>query len=154
MELVITPFESVGSIQFGALPEVVRTTLNTPWQTFLKDLDVPEQPTDAFNESGLHVHYMEGKCEAVECFAPATLTFQSKLLIGQPYREVKAWLASIDPMIRFDDCGLQACSFGIGIYAPNFSENENPDALVEGVLVGSNKFMEKEKAILRAAGLL
>jgi hypothetical protein len=55
MELAITPFESVGSIKFGASPEVIRAAVNAPYETFLKDLDAPSQPTDAFDSSGFHV---------------------------------------------------------------------------------------------------
>lgn len=154
MELTIIPFKSVGSIQFGASPEVVRSAVNSPWTTFLKDLDAPDQPTDAFDEAGFHVHYTLGNCEAVECFAPAVLLFQNQPLIGQPYKEIKAWLESIDSNIHTYDSGIQARSFGISIYAPNFSETENSDALVEGVLVADSEYFNKQDAILRAAGLL
>jgi hypothetical protein len=147
MELTIIPFESVGPVTFGASPETVRASTNSPWTTFLKNLEAPDMPTDAFDEAGFHVYYASGKCEAVECFSPASLIFQGKELIGQPYKEVKEWLASIDSKIVYDgESGLQARSFGIGIYAPN--------AVVEGVIVVDKEYFDKQDEILRAAGLL
>jgi hypothetical protein len=155
MELTITPFESVGPVAFGASPEVVRAATNSPWTTFLKNLEAPDMPTDAFDEAGFHVYYADGKCEAVECFSPASLIFQGKELIGQPYQQIKEWLESIDSMIVHDgESGLQARSYGIGVYAPDFSEAERPDAVVQGVIVVDREYFDKQDAILRAAGLL
>jgi hypothetical protein len=155
MELTITPFESVGPVIFGASPEMVRTATNLPCTTFLKNLEAPDMLTDAFDEAGFHIYYSDGKCEAVECFSPASLLFQGKELIGQPYKKIKEWLESIDSAIFYDgESGLQARSYGIGVYAPNFSEAERPDAIIEGVMVVDKKYFDKQDAILRAADSL
>jgi hypothetical protein len=63
-------------------------------------------------------------------------------------------LESIDDNIQPYDAGIQARSLGISLYAPNFSEEETPDALVEGVLIADRQYFEKQDAMLRAAGLL
>jgi hypothetical protein len=154
MELLITPFESVGPIQFGATPAEVQAAVNAPWQTFLKDLEDPTQPTDAFDSCGLHVHYELGKCVAVECFDPAVLFFQGRQLTGQRYREIKTWLELIDPHIKATDSGIQARSLGIELYAPNYSELERPDEVVECVMVVDRNYFEKTDALLAAHGLL
>jgi hypothetical protein len=152
--LIVTPLKSVGKIEFGASPDGIRSAVNSPWKTFLKDIAAPDEPTDAFDEIGLHVYYVAGKCEAVECFAPAELILQGQQLLGEPYKVVKEWLESMDSNIHPYDSGIRARTLGISLYAPNFSETENPDAPVSGVLVGSQEYFEKEDTLLRAAGLL
>jgi hypothetical protein len=153
MKLIITPFKSVGPIQFGATPTEVQAAVNAPWKTFLKDLEDPSQPTDAFDSCGFHVHYELGKCVAIECFTPAVLFFQGRQLTGQPYREIKAWLESIDPHLKASDSGIQSRSLGIELYAPNYSELERPDEVVEGIMVVDRDYFEKTDALLAALGI-
>lgn len=142
MELNIIPFQSVGNINFGASPENIRSVINFPLKSFVKGpvSDIPT-PADSFDDGGIYIYYDNSNvCDAIEFFSPALLTFQGKLLIDQPYKEVSEWLASIDKNITYDDSGLKAHSLGIGIYAPNFEENERPDELVESVIVVSKGY--------------
>jgi hypothetical protein len=142
MELNIVPFQSVGSLRFGASPEIIRSVFNSPLKSFTKGAisDMPT-PTDAFDEDGVHVYYDKlNRCEAIEFYSPALLTFQGKLLVNQPYKEISEWLSSVDDNIVYDDSGLEARSLGIGLYAPNFDENERPDELVESVIVVSKGY--------------
>lgn len=154
MEFIITPLKSVSGIEFGATPEEIRSALNYPWRTFLRDVSAPDEPTDAFDEIGLHVHYVAGRCEAVDCFAPAKLILQDKQILGEPYKVIKGQLESMDSNIHAYDSGIRARTLCVSLYAPNFSETENPDAPVSAVLVGSKEYFDKEDALLRAAGLL
>jgi hypothetical protein len=78
MEMIITPFESVGPIQFGATPTEVQAAVS--------------------------------------------------------------------------DSGIQARSLGIELYAPNYSELERPDEVVEGVMVVDRDYFEKTDALLAALG--
>ncbi len=149
MELIITPFESVGIVKFGESPETVRSVLKSPCKSFMKSSS-SEMPTDAFDDIGVHVYYSQNKCEAVECFSPASLTFQGKILIGQPYKEIEKWLLSIDKNVVHGDSGIQSRSFGIGLYAPDFCETENPDATIEAVIVVDKEYFNKQDAILAA----
>jgi hypothetical protein len=137
MKLDIIPFQSVGAMEFGASPESIRAVLNSSPKSFVKgSLSDKPTATDAFDEVGIHVYYDESnKCEAIEFFSPALLTFQEKELVGQPYKAVSEWLASIDANIVRDDSGLEARSLGIGLYAPDYDENERPDGLVESAIV-------------------
>jgi hypothetical protein len=154
MELVITPLKSVGSIEFGSTAETIRSVVSSPWETFLKDLTAPDEPTDAFDEAGFHVYYVAGRCEAVECFAPAELTLNGQQILGKPYRVIKQLLESMDANIQPYDSGIRARTLCISLYASNFSDAENLDAPVSGVLVGSRKYFDREDALLKAAGLL
>lgn len=142
MELNITPFQSVGYMKFGASAKVIRSMFDFPLTSFVKGpaSDMPT-PVDAFDEGGIHIYYDKlNRCDAIEFFSPASLTFQGKLLIDQPYKEISKWLVSMDTNIVYNDSGLEARSLGIGLYAPNFDENERPDELVESVIVVSEGY--------------
>ena len=126
------PFQSVGAIELGKSPEIIRSVINSPWRSFLKG----STPTDAFEDAGIYVYYdKSNKSEAIEFFTPASLTFQGKVLVDKPYKEIRDWLASIDSNIIHNDSGIEARSLGIGLYAPSFDENERPDELVEAIIV-------------------
>jgi hypothetical protein len=68
-------------------------------------------------------------------------------------REIKAWLESIDPHLKASDSGIQARSLGIELYAPNYSELERPDEILEGVMVVDRDYFEKTDALLAALGI-
>jgi hypothetical protein len=143
MELPIIPLESVGPIKFGASPEAVQQAVNSPFMTAVKNLDLPDNPTDFFDEVGFHVYYADGQCEAVELFSPAFPTLDGKPIIGQPFREVKAWLESLDPDVQPYDSGIQSRSYGLRISSSNFSEEDNPDAPIGSMLVSNRGYFDK-----------
>jgi hypothetical protein len=148
MELPIVPFDSIGFVEFGASPDTVKASTNYLSESFMKT-PMSEMPTDAFDEIGIHIYYSSGKCDAVECFAPARPIFQGRQILGQPYEEIKKWLESIDPHIVFDGSEIQARSFGISV-SPGFSEIVGVNSVVEIVLVVDRGYFDRQDAALAA----
>jgi hypothetical protein len=148
MEFIIKPFESLGPVKFGATVDEVRTVLNSPWESFRKNVAV-DKTTDAFDQLGFHVYYNEAnQCEAIECFASATLSFQGQRLIGRSYQELRDWFKLIDPQIIIDSGGLEARSFGIAIYAPNFHEIDRPTEIIEGAMIVDRGYFQRGDEML------
>jgi hypothetical protein len=129
--------------QLGLLPAT-----SHPAKSFMKT-SMAEMPTDAFDSVGIHVYYSAGKCDAVECFAPASPVFQGKTVMGQPYEEIKKWLESIDSHIVIDGSEVQARSLGISISA-SFSETAEEVSVVESMLVVDKDYFDRQDAILAA----
>lgn len=133
MQLEIKPYVGVGPIRFGMTVEEVRKAVGQKPNPFRK---TPDEviPTDAFDEIGLHACYKEpGVCEAVEMALAADPTFQGHRLIERPFDEVLGWLRTLDDSVEVEDCGLTSYKLGIGLYAPEISDNIS--APVEAVIV-------------------
>jgi hypothetical protein len=124
----------VGKIRFGMTREDVQGLLGEPSATFYKGLST-ESPTDAYDDLGLHVYYNHppGCCEALEFFEPAQLFLDEKPLLGLSFHNLREWLASQDPALEIDEEGLTCFKYGIGVYAPDWTEN--PDLSTQGILV-------------------
>jgi hypothetical protein len=135
MEFVIRPYESVGPIKLGMTKEEIRTVM-------------PEKPedshsfrgpyTDSFQKSFLFAYYTkeDGVCEAVEFGEPIIAIFEGKPINGIPFAEAKNWLECFDNEMKFERyVGVTSFKLGIGLYAPNYDEEQEPDAHVEAVIV-------------------
>jgi hypothetical protein len=132
MQLAIMPYESAGPIRFGMAREAVRKTVGLPYSTFRKS---PESKTtsDAFDDEGIYIYYRESETvEAVEMALPARPTLEGVELLGRPYRDVSAFIKSLDSGTQEDDAGLTSFALGIGLYAP--SAAKEPVEPVESVI--------------------
>jgi hypothetical protein len=136
--LIIYPYHGVGLIRFGMMREDVRGVLGKPSATFYKGLST-ESPTDAYDDLGLHVYYNHpsGCCEALEFFEPAQLLLEEKSLFKLSFSQLKEWLLSQDPDLEVDEEGLTCFKYGIGVYAPDWTEDSNLSA--QGILVFNDK---------------
>ena len=133
MDLIIRPYESIGSVKFGMTVEEVRAILGGRFQYFMKSPS-SAMPTDAFEEKGIHVYYKEpGLCEAVEVTSPASPVFKGRPLIGRPFDELRNWFEEMDEEIMVDESGLTSLALGIGLYSPYASDS--PQEPVEAVIV-------------------
>jgi len=133
MQLPIIPYESVGPIRFGMTREDVRKTLALPYTSFRKSQE-SKTTSDAFDDEGIYVYYRESETvEAVEMALPAHPILKGVELLGRPYRDVSAFIESLDPGTTKDDSGLTSFKLGAGLYAPGAAKE--PIEPVESVIV-------------------
>jgi hypothetical protein len=139
----IEPYAGVGPIRFGMSIAQVRQVLAAPVESFCKS-ETTELPTDSFDTLGIHVYYkLPGICTAIE-FGNSQVnpTFQGRYLLNALYYEVKDWFRETDPDIDLDNSGLTSFKFGIGLYAPTVSKNQNQ--LIEGVIVFEKGYYDRD----------
>ncbi|MFJ7936014.1 hypothetical protein [Sporosarcina sp. NPDC096371] len=135
MEFVVKPYKSIGPIKLGMTKKEIRSVM-------------PEKPedshnirgpyTDYFIKSSLFAYYTEenGVCEAVEFTEPVIALFEGKQLNGIPFAEAKNWLENFDSEMTFEKyVGVTSYKLGIGLYAPKYDEEHEPDAYVEAVII-------------------
>lgn len=133
MRWIIEPHVGVGPLRFGMTRTEARATVARPCTAFQKG-DGPREPTDAFDELLLHVHYdNDARCVFIE-FGGGVLRpiFQGNDLLTRPFRGALAWFRRLDPGVELD-CGLSSRALGIGLYAP--AADEEPMRPAEGVAV-------------------
>ena len=106
MEFVIKPYESAGPIKIGMTKEEVRSFM-------------PEAPEDD--------HYF---CE------PPIAILEGKPINGVPFIEAKNWLENFDSELEEERfVGVTSFKLGVGLYAPNYYDDEDPTIPVEAVIV-------------------
>jgi len=137
-ELIIDPYKSVGEIKFGMTREEVRSLLGEPSTIFYKGLNT-QSPTDAYDNIGVHIyyHHPSGYCQALEFFEPSQLLLAEKQLFKLSFANLREWLSSQDPELEIDDEGLTCFKYGLGLYAPEWKEDDNLP--VQGVLVFNDR---------------
>lgn len=100
--------------------------------------DIRGAYTDFFSNSIVFVYYTEehGICEAIEFCQPTKALFNGRPLNGVPFIEAKQWLEQFDNALEDEEnVGVTSNKLGIGLYAPDYDEDEEPEALVEAVIV-------------------
>ncbi|WP_341322165.1 hypothetical protein NSQ62_01455 [Solibacillus sp. FSL H8-0523] len=135
MKFVIKPYESVGPIKLGMTKEGIRRVM-------------PEEPeddhyfrgpyTDHFVQMSFFAYYTgeDGVCEAIEFSDPSIAILEGKPINEVPFIEAKNWLEKFDPELkeeRFE--GVTSNKLGVGLYAPNYYDDEDPTIPVEAVIV-------------------
>ncbi|MEC0264531.1 hypothetical protein [Paenibacillus anseongense] len=65
-------------------------------------------------------------------------------LNGIRFIEAKQWLKQFDNSLEEDVVGVTSYKLGIGLYAPDYDEDEEPEALVEAVIVFKKAIMINE----------
>lgn len=137
----IEPYVGVNPIQFGMSIEQVRRVLSAPVEPFWKS-QTSELPTDAFDSLGIHVYYKQpGVCTAVEFGSTkANPTLQNRLLLQQPYSEMKQWISLIDPDLTYNSQGLTSFKLGVGFYVPALGIDRN--ALITGIIVFEKSYYD------------
>ena len=129
----IRAYEGILDCQFGMTIAQIHTILGFPESSF-KKAPTSECPTDAYDRLGFHIFYKAlGVCNAIEMFSPAQPTFNNRLLIGQPFSELKNWIQAIDSNVEVDEVGLISYQLGFGLYAP--FAGESPNDPVESAIV-------------------
>lgn len=132
MVFQITPYMSVGSIEFGMAPNDVRRIVGSEPIPF-KRTDRVEYPSDMFENDGIFAYYdKNGNLEAVELTSPAKVMLRDIALLEEAYINVLGKLISIDPELHTDGDGLTSYKMGIGIYAPDNDEDSKclPQAVI------------------------
>ncbi|SDP23279.1 hypothetical protein SAMN04487897_1528 [Paenibacillus sp. yr247] len=135
MDFHIKPYESVGPISLGMTKEQVRSVI--PEKADEKH-DIRGGYTDFFVNSVVFAYYTEenGFCEAIEFCQPTKAIFNGRPLNGVPFIEAKKWLEQFDNELEYEDSvGVTSYKLGIGLYAPDYDEDEEPGAFVEAVIV-------------------
>lgn len=127
----IKPYTSVGEIKFGMDRKVIRDLFKNNYEEFRKS-PFSENTTDDFGIC--HVYYNnQNKCEAVEFFDSANVSFMDMNISNKSYYEVKVFFKKIDQDIDINEEGFTSYKYGIGVYAP-FALN-NPKEIIEGIIV-------------------
>ncbi|MBB6624506.1 hypothetical protein [Clostridium gasigenes] len=131
MNLEISSYVGAGYLKLGKTRNYIRKCFDNKFKEF-KKTPISETSTDDFGYC--HVYYTkEDKCEAIEFFEIAKITFNGKSLMGEPYNNIKKFFEVIDNTIDFDDNGFTSIKYGIGVYAP-FAEDE-PKEPVESIII-------------------
>jgi hypothetical protein len=132
MNLEIRSYVGVGDIMFGATREQTRRLVGGAFKTFKRTED-SLTPMDVFLNGSLFVYYdVEEKCEAVEFAAPLNPLIGGIKLLGQPFKDIVAWIKLRDANLELDSSGFTSPALGISGYAPGCSRDENTP--VEGVI--------------------
>lgn len=141
MNYEIQPFNLIGPIQLGMTRQAIHERLGEPLK-FLKTKSDTSIPVDAYNKHGFHIYYDDDeKCEAIEMFDPAQVSFEKKKLIGTPYQEVKEYFVKKDEYLEEDKAGFTSKMLGIGVYAP--LAGKEPQEPTEGVIVFRKGYYEE-----------
>ena len=131
--MTIDPHFGIGNIRFGMTVADVRRVVGSPFTSFRKT-PTSTFPTDAFDDLGIHVFYKPpGICEAVEIASPGEANFEGQQMIGTRFSDIERLLHARDPNLETDETGLTSHALGIGIFAPEISDN--PNASIEAVIV-------------------
>lgn len=132
-KLSIKPKLGIGKLRFGMTIDEIRKTMNEPFQSFMKT-PMSTMPTDAFDESGIHVYYdNNGRCEAIELGSPAIPVLDGDPLIGEPFIKVLQKIKTLDKNVEEEDVGFTSYELCLGAYAPEKEEDET--APIEGVII-------------------
>lgn len=134
MEFVIKPYESVGPIKLGMTKEEIRNIM--PEAPDIHHI-VRDTYTDFFMELLFFAYYTgeDGVCEAVEFCDPSIAILEGKPINGVPYIEAKNWLEKLDPDLEEErDVGVKSYKLGVGLYAPDYYDDEDPTIPVEAVI--------------------
>lgn len=127
----IRPYVGVQEIDFDMKREVIRKKFNHEFTEF-KKTHFSQNTTDAFEFC--HIYYdNENLCEAIELFEPATVMFDNFVMTEQPYEKVKDFFDAIDDSLDFNDAGFTSYKYGIGVFAPNASDE--PEEPIESIIV-------------------
>jgi len=129
----IHPFEGVGKLQFGMVPEEVRFHVGCEYKSF-KRTPVSEFPCDHFLAEGLFAYYTaKGTLEALEFSQTASVWWHGLDLLQTPVSKIRGLLEAQDKQLEFEMDGVTSFDLGIGVYAP--SVVEDPDGFPESVIV-------------------
>lgn len=130
MEWEITPYVGLGPLRLGmTVQEVHALVEGHVRQARLRDSDIPP---DVLVGLGITVGYRHPcAVEFIQCAGSAQPVFQGRMLLGQPYRDLKEFFAVLDPAVQTDATGLRSSALGIALYAP--SAEKEPDEPVEAV---------------------
>ena len=118
-EWVISPFESLGPLRFGATaPEVQAAAGGTPTR-FQKGAS--PNLTEAYDEIGFHAYYdSDEKLEFIDAFPPCRVTYAGVDLLRPKMSDATEELASLGLQGRDDrDGSLWFDQHGFGLYAPH-----------------------------------
>ena len=145
MEFLIKPYESVGPIKLGMTKEELRSVM-------------PEAPnydhyfwgpyTDHFVQMSFFVYYTgeDGVCEAIEFCDPSIAILEGKPINGIPFIEAKNWLENFDAELKEERfVGVTSNKLGVGLYAPDYYDDEDPTIPVEAVIVFKKGYYDKMK---------
>ena len=135
MKFVIKSYEGVGPLKLGMTKEAMRAAM-------------PEEPgndhhfrgpyTDHFSQSSVFAYYTaeHGICEAIEFCYPTIGILEGKPLNSVPFKDAKNWLQSFDNELNEEKfVGVTSHKLGVGLYAPDFYDEEDDHTPVEAVIV-------------------
>lgn len=122
MEFIIHPYEGVeipgkGMIRFGMTREKVRAFFDEEPSEFFKMPD-DQFPTDAFDETGVHVFYKApGIVTRFDFYSPANPKFKEIVLLSIPFSQVKELLTQLVGQPLVSGLGSwDAKALGISLY--------------------------------------
>ncbi|MDI3272673.1 hypothetical protein ACYZT3_20965 [Pseudomonas sp. MDT1-16] len=132
MNFELLSFGDLGLIKAGMSRDRVRTILGENFEEFFKVED-SIVPTDAYDDLGLHVYYLENhNIEGVEFLKWSNFFWGSQRLVGVGSHEVQSFLERAGEVLEFNSSGYYLNRLGLRFYVPDIRED---DALVEAVYV-------------------
>jgi len=114
---VISPFESIGPLRFGATASEVQSLTKGIPSPFAKGLS--PNLVEAYHELGFHAHYDAiGELEFVEAFLPCRPIYAGVELLRPNLPDVVGELAALGLQFREDGEGVWFDQHGFALYAP------------------------------------
>ena len=86
----------------------------------------------------------DGVCEANQFCAPSIAILEGKQINGVPFIEAKNWLGNFDSELKEERfVGVTSNKLGVGLYAPDYYDDEDPTIPVEAVIVFKKSYYDK-----------
>lgn len=131
--MTIIPFMSVGDLHFSDTREVIRRKLNCQFEIGVKEFGKVKEYYDYFTSKDLFIFYDENNRVNAFEFFDAPPIYEGLNLLQIPFKDLLKLFGDWDSNLIFDGLGFTSNKTGIGIGAPNFSDD--PNCLPESVIV-------------------
>lgn len=139
IEFEINPYVGAGVIQLGMTSDQIQKALDFYPRKFRRH----KEEVESEDFGVCFVYYKRPNiCEAIEFTHPASVIFQGKNLIEQPYTEIKDFVRLFDNDLDCDLDGFTSYEYGFGVYASvAFREPMQP---IEAVIVFERGYYDKK----------
>lgn len=150
MNLIITPYEGVGPIEFGMTRNELRKLFNGEVHEIQRIRDT-DNIWDYIHEGAIQIaYYSEHRllCSTIMLSHPEQVFFQDRnLLDGTSVRELTKWFKSIDKELDITMDGVVSYKYGISFCTEDYKilADEPPEAIVVFAR-GFHKFIPTEES--------
>lgn len=130
MEFKVVPYKSVGAIKFGMKSNDISNIIGRIPEHFRRDYK-SKNFDDKYD--GFYVYYDEnGKCVAIEFYAPSKVIYNSINILESSYNELNTFFSEIDTELECTKAGFTSYKLGLGVYAPFAAVNPeyNPESVI------------------------
>lgn len=131
MKLEITPFKSLGPIEFGMSMEAVDRVLGTKGEVF-QPFEEGYHARVSYFDTGIMAEFRHpSECVSVEASSPFEVIFRGRNLLEPTIAELQSWLSSLDANLEFVE-GLVSRELGVFVVLTAASQRPNEPPLTAG----------------------